>query len=260
MLAVFSLCGCQKKVENVENNKVVINNINDYIANFEAKEIKCSILKENAYFNNNHFVNFNSKDIYYISFSKLFSNGENCKKVFEAENIIIGTRGYGFVDSKNYLYISSPDIFDIINTKEEMNDLRINPTKDMIISETEGHTGTLIYIMDNNQLNLYNYQGNYVVNIGNLQGEKISNIYSSLIKSNKNFYQLKKRVINEEECETYLDISCQYEYYLEKNQILSNSYDDILGYASGEIITKDFKIINNEQMEWDIDNLNKSRK
>lgn len=68
--------------------------------------------------------------------------------------------------------------------------------------------------------------------------EQVISISEYFIRTNKAFYKIKKYKENKEECEKYVDISCEYGFKINKDKTLTNNYNNIL-FAGFYIIDKD---------------------
>lgn len=73
--------------------------------------------------------------------------------------------------------------------------------------------------------------------------EKIIKLYGSIIKTNKAFYLVKESETNAEQCKKYVDVQCQHEYVLEKEDFLTKYYDEILNFTGRDIITRNYEVV-----------------
>lgn len=216
----------------------------------QGHKIKCSLLNENIISYLDNFVEYNSKEIYHINFNQLYSNNENCIKVFTANNNIIGTINHGYysgmADINGHIYginESNLQIFEDIGKH-----LAYLPKDDELMSSLPGTFIHSVYNKKNKTLIIYeNYKVNnekkYIVDISKLKDEEVIMNYGDVIKTNKKYYQIVKNITNKEECNKYADIECEYKYEIINNEIMSNSYNDILSYINGKIIMKDLNVI-----------------
>lgn len=62
-----------------------------------------------------------------------------------------------------------------------------------------------------------------------------------ILKTDKGYYSLTKKNINEYECSTYEDVKCQYEYVYDTDGI-SDFYNEILYYGGGILMDKSMNI------------------
>ncbi len=255
ILALITLITGCKKNENNNNMKdeKLINgsyeekkNLSDYV---EGRTIKCSLLNENVISYLDNFVDFNSKDIYHINFNQLYSNNENCIKVFTANNNIVGTINYGYnsgmVDKNGHVYV----IMDGKIYKDIGKYSAYLPKDDELMSSLSfGLFIHSVYNKTNKSLIIYeNYKEDiekkYIVDTSVLKDEDVKINYGDVIKTEKKYYQVVKTITNKEDCDKYADIECKYKYEIKNNEIMSDSYNEILRYINGKIIMKDLNVI-----------------
>lgn len=243
-IILFGVCSCKNKENNVNNNKPTL-----------IKELKCDVLNNVKYSFDNYFIT-NNNDLYILNTDQLYSNNKNCKKINSNENIIklmavISTTNnyyeyYVLDDKNNIYYINNIELILQTYINNENYDVPVFKTfiDNNIISQ-------YTYFALKNDGNLYWYEKIYqkqdenkLVLFKKYDNEIILEYNFTIaahgyIKTNKAFYTTK--VINQEQCEKYVDVECKYD--LAKNVQLTNIYDDISIYKlDSTYITKDGKM------------------
>ena len=240
---LLGICGCN----NNENN-----NGNELI-----RVLKCNVLNNIKYSFDNYFIT-NDNDLYVLNINQLYSNNENCKKINNDEKIIklMSAREkannyykYFVLDDKGNIYnINNNELTLYTDIKNENYDVPVFETfqDDNIVSQylyfALKKDGNLYWYeeifqrQDKNKLVLLKKYDNEIILEYSLIN--IQQGYIGYIKTDKAFYTTK--AINQEQCEKYADVECQYE--IVKNEKLTDIYDDISIYRlDSTYITKDGK-------------------
>lgn len=79
--------------------------------------------------------------------------------------------------------------------------------------------------------------------------ENVVKIFNNIIKTNSSYYYIVSKKTNSLECDKYEDIECEYSFKAVKDEILSNSYSDILNISSEYIIKTDKSLVSIYQLE-----------
>ena len=211
--------------------------------------IVCNEIKDALYVDNNFFISNNGK-VYKLNMTKLFSNEKNCIIIDSVSNARFA---YGpFIYDENYNIVAKyswkeKDILTDMekikadgqlyvdsNGNEHIENALIHLEFDFdfdFISSNDCTDDETLYIKDNK---IYAYKHSKTLYLGEIPSEEdIIYMNGTLIKTNKNFYQLVKT--NEEECNKYVDVKCTYGFV---KSDLSKIYNKII-YASQDYVIDD---------------------
>lgn len=276
VFSIFILTGCNKNNEDLEinNEDININSFSDWIEQnlgTNVEKIYCPEINENSIMSGSGSVFVTDNNIYKYNLEQLFNNEKNCKLIgkniddklvavfkenavaedgslyndrwqkIDDENyngdFVKDTKTEGF---KNYFskfninkqLLSSSDIF----TSNKVLDI---PNYDIITYTDNGLYAYKLVWTDSDDIKEYKYK----IDIDAIGNEKILKLYGTFLKTDRAFYMINSQKINKEKCEKYVDVECEYTYFLKKDEILTKFYDDILNITYSFIITMDYEII-----------------
>ena len=243
LLVLFMTLGCNNRNNKELTLKEKISMKYDYY-----KRISCTTITDDIMDMQSDLI-VTKHNAFEINFDRIFSNNENCKEIeipnLDSEIILAG--GWGVI-TKNYKYGIGKhnyklDNYDYKYFSELGNNIIYHDS-----SWTKGYT----FVSIDNEFKLikltYGEDGNMFVNPRekkieyDFKDEIIINISDRFIKTDKAFYVIKKYITNKNDCEKYADIECKYDYKIEKDDVLTENYNDIL-YAGNEyIIDKNYDV------------------
>lgn len=248
-------CDTSKTVENKDNKKDIITSINDIKS---SNQLNCEYLDGSSIFITTDVLNgytlfANQNKIYALSYNEVFSNQTNCIVVYESNKEIIGTGEFSF-----YFNDGTVLMYDgVSGTVTDPNLFRTYiPTE--VLNTNNWHTGSGYYKLGalkwyseleynpfTKELKLLDRIGNIGnVDLSNIsQNENILKIMQNFIQTDKAYYYITSEYINEEECNKYIDVECEFSFKAIKDELLTNSYSDILNITNDYIIKKDKSII-----------------
>ena len=199
-------------------------------------------------------------ELYMYSTDKIFSNGENCKKIetdikFQKfiKNIIVDVDNNLYkikdesvekinVPSKNASDSDKIDFSIAVNGPSQLQSLNEKDYKNMSYINYDFRKYFYFYLKDNN---VYNYNvrynesdetimdSNYTLSDNKLveleENEQIEFFIDGTIKTNKGYYLFENKVINKEESEKYADVKPEYKvgFYKIENEKITNQKDKI---------------------------------
>lgn len=273
LVSLIFVSGCSK-TEKIEDNKNLTftewTEKNIEIDN-KIKKINCPEINENSIMSGSSEIFITDNNIYKYNVDKLFTNDKNCKLIGTIDDSKpMAVNRDNAIDETGTLYNIfwqrvKDENYDGDYEKDTLHDgwkeylKRFNVNKQMISSsdifsiDEERHIPNYqIITYTNDGLYLYNIDymsssdgksDTYKVNTESLNDEKIIRLYGSIVKTNKAFYTISSNLTNKEECNKYVDVKCEYEYSLKKDETLTKYYDEILNITNEYFITKDYELI-----------------
>lgn len=254
---------------------------------FEENKFICDIDYNNIkYFQSGYFVTKNN-EIYDISFGKLYSNNQNCKKATLDTNIK-AIKGNYVLDKNNNLYTLQQndrgkrilqEYSNALSYEKTIIDLMNNDNIDYIYNITSDYSKGEIYALilksDNNIYKLIYKDGSGSVvfdkeelykslkEYGNIQEIVTSNYYTSnsgkdyqledntitTIISDKGYYYLDE--VKTDECSKYKDIECKLE--LKESEIYKKFSKDIKYIGQQYTILSDDSVIRTGYLTYPLD-------
>ena len=278
LILLILVSGCSKKDVIDDNKNMTFTEWAEKNIKIDntIRKINCPEINESSIMSGSSEIFITGNNIYKYNVDKLFSNGKNCKLIgtidgakpltVNKDNAIdeTGTLYNIFwqrVKNENYDGDYEKDTFHD-GWKEYLK--RFNVNKQMISAndiysyDEERHIpnyeiityiddGLYLYNIDSTNYSSNDYpkgkEFRYKVNINDINDEKIIRLYGSIVKTNKAFYILSSNPTNNEECNKYADVKCEYEYTLKKDEILTKYYDEILNITNEYFITKNYELI-----------------
>lgn len=247
-IVLFGICGCDNKQKhNVSNNKE--NNDLIYVGTLVGMENESVILT------NGNYLITNNNNLYSVSFDKLFSNDTNYKQI----DIDYKPVGIAYIDFDLYSIYDSNNNWGVCSEKGCPNSLDKKQNNTKIKLRNSG-----LYVDDKNSVyfskldsNDWEFKGNELIENNSIpKDEEIIAIYYGnggklYLKTNKGFYvyEEQKNAINKDECEKYVDITCEYNYVkkITKENVLSTNYENIKFIVNDKIVFNDNKIYMSKQ-------------
>lgn len=229
ILLIISGCTKNSNINNNDNKEINDNEINEsktldsYLYNLGYKkfQIKCDEISNNNishidYVSKNGgttFIVLNGNEIYDLSIDKLYSStNSNCKRNYNNDNRI--------------LYLSLINNISIDNAKDIYRTGKLNRTFAILKDNTVKKISDDYFTVEEN-INI-NLKSNEIL-------LKLNGSYDfPVLKTNLGYYRLERKLLNQEECENFIDIKCKYEYSYELDDI-SDFYNEIL-YYDGHIL------------------------
>lgn len=247
VLIVLLLCGCAKEPKIY---KEIVDSGYGVGWGGNSDGIACEEIKDAVYLTDYYFLTIDGK-IYRFNANKFFSNDKNCIEYPYNEKKIKFAYGNDIYDENNKKILSYEYDSATFLTEEDYKNMNNNYTwydrlskikKDYDFISMNECDGDILYIKDNN-IYKYNYKinnktGEYIAEeplfLGSIPAsEKILYMSDAMIKTDKNYYELVKT--NEEECNKYVDIKCEYGF---KRSALSDIYNKII-FASQDMVVDD---------------------
>lgn len=227
LVLIFLITGCVKN-SNIDNNdnKEIIDKektLDNYLYNLGYKkfQISCDEISNDNISHIDYvsisggttFIVLNGNEIYDLNIDKLYSStNSNCKRNYNNDNRI--------------LYLSLINNISIDNAKDIYRTGNINRTFAILKDNTVKKISDDDFTVEEN------------ININLKQNEILLKLNGSydfpVLKTNLGYYKLKRKILNQKDCETFADIKCKYEYSYELDNI-SDFYDEIL-YYDGHIL------------------------
>lgn len=254
---------------------------------FEENKFICDIDYNNIkYFQSGYFVTKNN-EIYDISFGKLYSNNQNCKKATLDTNIK-AIKGNYVLDKNNNLYTLQQndrgkrilqEYSNALSYEKTIIDLMNNDNIDYIYNITSDYSKGEIYALilksDNNIYKLIYKDGSGSVvfdkeelykslkEYGNIQEIVTSNYYTSnsgkdyqledntitTIISDKGYYYLEEIITDE--CKKYQDIECELEF--KESEIYKRFSNDVKYVGQTYTILSDNSVIQTKYLTYPLD-------
>ena len=262
LVIILSGCG-NKELEEPENPP------KDEIEGYTyVTTLNCEALEKEIKYMKNGIIITNDNEVYAYNADKKYSNGTDCAKFEQPVEIKI-IDGDKFYENDKQLLFKLEDLSMTTNSGD-LTVRQINALKEVGYSISmqgptqDGYANTHYGIKGNSNI-IYKFQigiGTKKVNGFNKTYNKVEKeqidysvpedeviisfyynktekdfIYD-FIRTNKSYYG--KRITNIEECNEFVDVKCNYEWY--KNDVLSKIADILISTYGGEIITKDGKI------------------
>jgi len=235
VVTCFMTIGCVRNVDKDENDndKVLSENItldeylvkNEYskIGNIKCDEITNTNIKRIGHISKNSvetYMILSNNEKYNLSIKLYSTTNTNCQKASSdiSTNFILGIYLNGSRDvyiSKNY------DRSFVIFNDNTLGKIEID---DGEIQDDEIVNVTINFQESNEKLINLNGNGDYPI-----------------LKTNAGFYRFSKKLLNEKECSTYVDIKCKYEYIYSLDEI-SKYYNEIIYYDRDIILDKSMNL------------------
>lgn len=252
VIIVLVLTGCNNKtnsnLNNETNNNIdkseSLNNKNDIKNKYQKFEWKCDIglsdIKDISGFKSMFITN--DGKLYEFSLDRPFSNEKYCKKIDTDKRFVRFINGTIITDeNKIYAYTDNNEFVERMSGWTGGFDYSLFDKYDNLILFSKFGINHDYAIVEDKEVSIIKYEiehypNTYTESIGflNSDEEYIGGFYR-ILKTTKNYYVYGE--INEEECNKYVDIKC--EYGLKRVEEISNQYDNILYYNGKFIIFKD---------------------
>lgn len=234
------------------NNKEEMPNFNEEENNQETeKYILCDAWGDiNTMYPNQTFIT-NDNDYYAFDTESLYSNNQNCKKINPEGVKIKRCLDKNCVDESNniYSYNSYDSSFrQVDNPSQEVKGW----FQDETLSIQVGSLDIRNLLRNDGKIYLMSYETTdegVLLDTVEVNGEKIISFFGStneylpkILKTDEAFYVYNSFITNEEECNKYKDVVCEYAYEYIKEPTLSDNYNEIVWVNNQLYITKDRKI------------------
>lgn len=230
LIILFTICGCQEKKKNYSNpNNNGKNNLTNELKIVKTSKIICDELKESDNINYISYNFFTTKqgELYSLNIDKLFSNEQNCKKIESDVNIV---RPFGanlsfstgvpvMLGADNNLYEVHNDYKLYSYSADDVSFPQKTDRSDLFFT-SYGY----FHYLDNKIINFkcncnpFNIFDN-VSKIENLkleEEEKIINFSGNSVITSNSIYYLDKINTNQDRCNKYADIECEYKVVWKK--------------------------------------------
>ena len=254
----------KSKQENAENKDDKIEESNSFKLQdgwIKTENFKCMKMTEAIDLNpSNKLFITKDNELYMYSTDKIFSNGENYKKIdtnikFQKfiQNVIVDIDNNLYtikderiekinVPSKNASDSEQIDFMIAVNGPSLLYELKEKDYKNMSFVNYDFRKNFYLYLKDNNVYNYkvtYNEDGetlldsSYTLSDNRLieleENEKIEFFIDGTVKTNKGYYLFENKVINKEETEKYADVKPEYKlgFYKIENEDIINQKDKI---------------------------------
>lgn len=225
-------------------------------SDFFPKDKEDTSYKKIKYFTNTHLIDTNG-EIYELSVSQPYQNGENCKKaktdlkekaIFD-DKIIKATdsKYYYLVDQNNFLNYEEIPATD---NSYYLYDLLLSG-EDVVKVQTADSSSGLYYVLkDDGNVYAYtvtkeNYNAPSVVSSVSIVFDKSTydsnitdfnyagNSLNTFIRTEESVYRMK--IVNSKKCLKYADVACK--YTMKKDDIFNEYKDTIIMYNGSMLIT-----------------------
>lgn len=188
----------------------------------------------------------NSGDLYTLN-EKKYSDGTNCKRI----NGDIKVTGYLITDMQGLLIFGTGESYKYNGDNNQLT-LEEDIEKFPVIA-ANGWVSPYNSLKDDGVI--YQWE-TYDTATGNFSGEKeflkfddekildfvIGYSGINYVKTNKAYYT--RKLVNEQECTEFVDVSCKYELY--KDNYLTENYDKVVGIIDGNVIFKNGNVVDYE--------------
>lgn len=267
IISILIITGCDNTNENVLDENISFiewfqQNVK-YMNN--VRRINCPDLTGDSIMYGEYFVN--GGKMYKYNVDKLYSNETNCKLIGTMENDEYGIaiNNMGIINNDGILYNDywanqKCENCGGVFVKDNLHDGWVNYFEavkintNIISSNNMSHINQpnydIITYVDGELVAYYrNYMddkrkiGEYKIDISSIGEEDIINLYNGIIKTNKSYYYISRKTTNASECNKYVDIECEYKYYLEKDDTLTKYYNEIMNIDYAHIITNNYEVV-----------------
>lgn len=237
---------------NTENNTTsdeVNNNTQD---NQETeKAILCDAWDDiNIIYPNQSFIT-NDYDYYVFDTESLYSNNQNCKKLNPEGVKIIRCLDDSCMDENNNIYRYNSYYTSFTKLDNPSQEVK-GWFQDETLTIQEGSMGIRNLLRNDGKIYHMSYETTIegkLLDTIEVNGEKIISFFGgtneylpNILKTNKAFYVYNRFITNEEECNKYKDVVCEYDYEYIKEPTLNKNYSEIVWVNNQLYITKDKKI------------------
>lgn len=240
ILVLFLCAGCSNEQNSLVNGNNDTNNITlgEYlktkgyskIGNILCDQITENNIKQIGYINQDEsetYMIINGNEKYNLSLKLYSSTNSNCKK------------STGSTETNMISNLSIDNTIDIYASKNYDRSFVILNDKSLAKISTDN-----INVDDYGNKTYHGGYDKVIVNL-NDESERLINLNGwgdyPVLKTDKGYYSLTKKIMNEYECNIYEDVECQYEYVYDFDDI-SKFYDEIFYYGGGIVLDKDMNL------------------
>ena len=265
------LTGCGK-TDNTEKETELEKDENEITGYSYVETIVCDAFEKDIIFINKDIFITSDSEAYAYNIEKQYSNGTNGAKFEDSVKLVLISNKNIFEEDKKVTF----NVTDVTLTKSDYSALDgkdVKPVKEAgyyiyMNGPAKGNNKSTLYGIKKNTNILYSFtlgigtekdKNGMVSSNRFIENEQIdysvpedeiiiSFLYSSkeedylkdYIRTNKSIY--KRRIVNAEESEQYVDVKREYEWY--KDETLSKIVDKIVYFDDVKLITKDGKVYN----------------
>ncbi len=235
-IILFYVCGCDKNNSDIKTKDLKIDNL-------RKMSIVCDELKDiiDLSLDSEYFITKNG-ELYELNTRQLFSNDKNCRKVNTNIKISKFYRTY-VLSSDNELYNITNNSLSLADKNETFLDEIIMIDKTLRPNLFRGGDNIYYYkdknIYSTDKIDKYHYNISDTVVISLDEDEDVIYVIDNTIMTTKRIFSYETKIINQEECNKYVDIECKTQSnWFEVNDNIKNQLSNILLYKAGYAIDK----------------------